>query len=210
MIFQGRVIGDQEVTEMLKRAPKIYIRYMRNYLSYAGNTFVGSKKKDGRLRDILSRKSATRGGTWSRKFINAVARYEVDKTQLIMTAGIIYKDKKKIHEIMELMESGYNKNTSGYMIVPNRKEVKVQKAMSLFNQMINSNMLRLIFKRGNIYYINKDTGNLMFTGTKHIQIKPQFNFKQAWSDVEPKIQKKADSILDRATKAVEKAEAANG
>lgn len=209
MIFKGKVIGDAEVLDMIKRAPSVYMRYMRAYLNYAGKTFIGNKKKNGYLRNLLANKGATRSGHWSTKFINSVARYELSNSGLAMRAGIIYNNKRKIHEIMENLESGFTRNSTGYMIVPNHRDLPAgtKKPMALFNNMLNSNALKIIFKHGNIYYISKETGRIMFTGTKQIRVKSQFNFESAWSAVKGKIDKKADSVLDRATAAVEKKEA---
>jgi len=209
MKFQGRVIGDAEVLEMMKRAPAIYMRYMRAYLNFAGKTFIGNKKKNGYLRNLLASKGATRSGHWSTKFINSVARYELSPDGMAMRAGIIYNNKKKIHEIMEQLESGFTRNTSGYMIVPNHRDLPAgtKKPMMLFNNMLNADALKTIFKHGNIYYISKETGRILFTGTKQIRVRSQFNFDSAWQVVEGKINKKADSVLDRATIAVEKKEA---
>ena len=209
MIFKGRVIGDDEVLEMVKRAPAIYMRYMRAYLNFAGKTFIGNKKKNGYLRNLLANKGATRSGHWSTKFINSVARYELAPNGRAMRAGIIYNNKKKIHEIMEQLESGFTRNTSGYMIVPNHRDLPAgtKKPMMLFNNMLNAGALKTIFKHGNIYYISKETGRIMFTGTKQITVRSQFNFDTAWMAVKGKIDKKAASVLDRATVAVEKKEA---
>lgn len=204
-MFKGKLIGDYEVKELMKRAPAIYIRYFRNYLAYAGRVFIGTKNRDGALRKELADKKGLRG-PWERKFVNAAANWTLDKQKLEMRAGIIYSNKKKIHEIMELMETGYQRTTGGYMIVPNYKEVQSKKPLGLFQQMINAKMFRLIFKSGNIYYVNKNNDKLMFVGTKKISVKPQYNFDRTWRSVEPKINKKADTILDRATKAVEKKE----
>lgn len=208
LMFRGRLIGDEQLIELYKNAPAIYTRYFKAYLNYAGKTFIGTKGKKGHLREVLTRNTSLRSGTgWSDKFVNSVANYRLDKEKLEMRAGIIYTNPKKIHKIMELMESGYTKNSNKYMIVPNYKEVRgIGKPIGLFNQMMSARMLRPIFKHGNIYFINKSTGNLMFTGTRHIQVKPQFNFQAEWNTVEPKITRKANSVLDRATKAAEKAD----
>lgn len=206
MRFKGRIVGDDEVHAMMKRAPAVYVRYFRAYLAYAGRVFVGTKTKDGALRSELAQKNAMRGGTWSRKFVNSVARFEIDKKKLTMRAGIIYSTQKKIHEIMELMESGYTRTNGGYMIVPNYKEITNKKPIGLFSQMLNAKMFRLIFKHGNIYYVNKNNDKLMFIGMKRISVKRQFNFDRTWNSVEPKITTKANKILQQATEAVERKE----
>lgn len=207
MKFKGEVIGVEELKALFERAPKTYIRYFRAFLNYAGKIFIGNKSKDGVLREKLSGKKSLRsGGPWSRKFINSVARYEIDREKMVMHAGIIYSSKKKIHEIMELLESGYSKNTGNYMIVPNYREMHDKKPIGTFSRMVTSNQLKPIFTRGKIYYIDKQTGKLLFTGVKQIAVKSQFNFDETWKGVEPKISKKADTVLDRATAAVEKAE----
>lgn len=234
MKFHGRVIGDEEVLDMIKRAPAVYMRYMREYLKYAGKVFIGTKKtvreahttrrgiktshnatmfKNGIMRNTLGSIQSTRGGTWQRNFVNTAANYEIDNNAMRMRAGVIYNNKKLVHTIIEDLESGYTRNSSGRMLIPNYKNLTssalsgVYKASGIFGKLMDANRLKPIFKHGNIYYIDKKDGKLLFTSTKQIRIKPQFNFDTLWLAAQPQIRAKADTVLDRATVAVEKKEA---
>ena len=205
--FKGRAVNDEEVLEIMNRAPAVYIRYMRAYLNYAGRVFIGTKKKDGVLRKLLGSLKASRGGTWQRKFVNAAANFRLDKNILEMRAGIIYTNKKKIHEIMEQLESGATKNSDKYMIIPNRKEISALKHMGLFKGMINSKQLRTIYKRGNVYFIDKKTNRLLFTGTKRVVVPKKWDFESTYETVRPNIDKRGMLVLDKATAAIDKKEA---
>lgn len=224
MMFKGEIINDKQVKELFERAPKVYIRYFRNYLVWSGKKFIGNKIKsvvthksrgrtytkkvsiqqNGNLRKMLAEHDAIRGGKWAQKFINTAANWRVDKEKLEMRAGILYNSKKKIHEIAEQMESGFSRTSSKYMIVPNYKEVgQFAKPIGLFSSMMNSNSLRPIFKHGNIYYVSKHTKKIYFIGIKKMSVQSQFDFWGAWNAIEPVIKDKSKSILDMATKAVE-------
>jgi hypothetical protein len=233
--FKGRILDDNQVKKIIEIAPAIFIRYMVAYLNYAGKTFIGAKEKgrgkhtsrtgrvydrnvtsfnDGYLRNLLNNLPAARGGSWQRNFVNAAANYRIDKNRLEMRAGIIYTEKKKIHEIMEQMESGFTRNSSGYMIIPNYKALNKysdsnKKPIGIFGDMIDRNELTMIFKGGNVYYIHKNTNELMFVGTKKIKVQKQWDFNSAYEAVRPQIEKKARTVIDRATKAATKKEMAD-
>jgi hypothetical protein len=213
--FKGRVLNDDQIKEIMEISPVVYTRYMLAYLRFAGRTFIGTKKKNGVLREILSGLQSVRGSTWQSRFVNAAANFRVDKNRLEMKAGIIYTEKKKIHEIMEQMESGFTRTSSGYMIVPNYKALKRypetsnKKPIGIFNDLIRKDELTMIFKGGNIYYIHKNTNEIMFVGTKKITIKKQWDFNSAYEVVRSKIEKRASNVIDRATKAATKKELAD-
>lgn len=227
--FKGKILNDTELIKVMESSPAIYTRYMRSYLNFAGRTFIGNKEKgrgkhvgrtgrvfnrnvtsfkDGYLRSLLGSLQANRGGNWQRNFVNAVANYKLDREKLEMRAGIIYSNKKLIHEIMEQLETGYSRDSSGYMIIPNYKAISDfhgLKPIAYFHQLLKDSVLRMVFKNGKIFYINRFDRTLMFTGAKNVKIKKQFDFEKAYDAVRPKIEKRASRVLDAATKAAEKA-----
>lgn len=199
--FKGEIVNEEQVKKILESAPAIVKTYMKKYMRYAGNAFIGSKRKDGAVRKALAERRKPDGQGWARKFINAAANYRIDDVLMTMRAGVVYTNKKKIHEIMELLETGFDSTSQGYKIFANREEAKFannREMISCFHRMLNSKKLTFVFKNNNILYFDKDTKKLMFVGSKRTHFDKKWDFEKEINSVYGKVEKKAAKVLDLA------------
>lgn len=205
--LNGKIVGEEQVKKILESAPQIVKTYMRKYMRYAGNTFIGSKKKDGAVRAALAEKRKPNGQPWARKFINAAANFRIDEATMTMRAGVIYTNQKPIHEIMELLESGKDSTSQDYRIIANREKtsyVNNAEAIKAFHRMLNSKELTFVFENNKILYFDKQTKALAFIGVKHTRVSKKWDFDKAINTVYGKVEKRASKVLDSAVADIEK------
>jgi hypothetical protein len=204
--LNGELVGEEKLKKIFESSPKIFTVYMMKYLRWSGNTMIGSKKKDGAVRQAMSvLKKRKNGKPWERKFINMLFNYRIDRETLTMRAGLLYTNKKKIHEIGELLESGWNTTSNEFMVLPNYKEIDtdISKYNGRFHRMLNAKELRFFYSKGVVLYFDKESGKLLFTGVKNTGVKSRFNFENAIASVRPGVEKKADAMLKKALERIE-------
>lgn len=196
--IDGKILNTQEILDICKDSPAIFKTHFLKYLRYAGNQLIGSKRKDGAVRKVLNtKKNVKNGDGWRSQFVN-LFNYKLDTNNMQMRAGLLYTNKKKVHQIMELMEQGGKIRSNKYMIMPIWRNTYETKLGNFFKMSANK-QLKMIFARGKIFYIDKNTNNLLYIGTKEIDIKRQFNFDSLVDSVSKKIIKKSGKVIEAAT-----------
>jgi hypothetical protein len=171
--------------------------------------FVDSPKR-GLIRGQLIGKKNSLHQPWEDKFINAAINYRLTDSNTLnmkMRAGVIYTNKKKIHELMEFFEQGGTINNSKYMPVPiydnfRSKFNNFKNQHSIFTSMMRQKKLGLILKGSKVYYIDKSTGKILFVGTKRVTVKKQYDFYGKWNAAQGKITSDFMDAVDNATKKV--------
>lgn len=203
------ILDNKEVKKMLKYAPSTFQKESRKWLYREGRSFIGDRKKDGLIRKSLKKRKTVSGKEWKENFINTI-RFRIHKGRGLnnkLEAGLLYTNKKKVHEIIEKLAEGGFINSEKYMIVPHYDIMKkYNKPIALFHKKARRNEFSFFFKRNRIYYTDNKTGQLMFVGMKRIRIKKvrQLDIDKKWNSRLPKMLLRGYKMLDRTCKKVEK------
>lgn len=200
--IKGKLIGEQEIKAMLNKAPAIYLKNIRKWIITEGKGFIGVKGKPGVMRKKMQKKG------WQDKFTNTAINWKItndNKINMGMKAGVLYTNKKKIHEIMEFLGNGGTINSSKFMIVPSKNLNKgVKKHHGYFKQQLKASKLFAVYQNNKAYYFDKVTNQLMFTGVKTVKVKKQFDVENEWNKRKPSIINRCEKMIDKATTQAQK------
>lgn len=206
--IEGKLVGQERLIRMINRAPGIYIRSIKTWLLRESAMFVGNSKRDGAFRKKLMKKRTLKGNTWSPKVVKLFKGKlsNEDKIEMKMTMGLLYTNKRKIHEILEYLSEGGRVTNNSYMPVPVYRNLDgISKPYGLYKRLKAKDELTVIYKNDRAYYFDKKShGKLLFVGSKNVYIKSQFNFYAEWEKRVPAVLERSKKAIDRATIKVEK------
>lgn len=212
--IKGKVTGTEELSKTFNRAPEKYRRAIFAWLLRESASFVGNSKRDGRFRKKLMSKNKSGGGKWSRKIIK-LFKGEVTGTEKIsgmkLTMGLIYHNKKLIHEIVENMsiDQTMSPKKGKFLILPINKNLRNlpnnKKALGIFSRKIRDKSLTMIKDEKNLLYFDKKSNKqLLFIGIKKANIKRQYDIEGDWGKVLPSAYNRFMKTIDRTTQKLNK------
>lgn len=204
--LEGSVTGLKEVQEMVKTSPQKFRNAILKMLIKERDSFIGSKSKNGLFRRSIMRKKTGRGNNFPEKlakhFKGYVNNNKVD-LNFDLEMGLLYKKPdSRIKKAMIMMATGGEIKSTKLMPIPNKKNPEIMglpssKLYPIFKSMISNNKLVFVKKRNKGFWIKKDTGEVMFFGTKQVKIKQKFKFQEAWDKRVPKVIEKYKSTIDK-------------
>ena len=226
-VIKGKINGVAKVSRMVGEFPKDLAIGTRAAFWHEKDLFIGKSFKKGgapgTFRRKLERKTLYGGRTtvkqnsktWTSQASGLFRGYvqgprdKINGTQLRM--GVLYRDKKKIHGVMEFLADGGKIGSSKQMIIPIAKNlqamgIKVFAGGGGFAMRQHGEELNLVaIRHGNkVMYYNRellDQGKylsaLMFIGLHGIRVKQQFNFERDAA-------KRVPNVMNRLNKAVDK------
>lgn len=212
--IQGKLQGAEHVQNMISRAPLVYERAVRSWLYSERNSFVGSSRqsqmKDGYFRKKLMKKKNSMGKPWSLKIIRQFKGVidNVKDINMKLKMGLLYNNRKKIHEVLESFEEDHSINSSKYMPIPVSKNIltTASKTHALFKSMMDKKEFDIVRKGNTLLFFNKtSTHELLFIGKKRVNVKKQFDFEAEWNQRHSKVIERYKKAIDRATIRAEKA-----
>lgn len=206
LIIMGRVLNADAVKKKFDDCPGVYHNEIFSWLRGENFSFIGSKTKPGIIRErVLQKRRWSDSGTWRTQVINLINGKIIDPLngQIVtkkglssskgigtglfnqglsmnLKMGIMYRNRKKIHEALEFLETGGTITSDKYMPLA-LSGSSMNKAYQKFQYWLKAGMFNVIYKNGIALYFlnkkggaqNKDRKNLKFVGRKKVTI----NFK---------------------------------
>jgi hypothetical protein len=202
-----KVFDQADLKVMFRIAPEQYRKTLIGWMIREKGFFVGDKKgKDGVFtRKMMAKDLSNNKGKWAYNVAKSFKGY-VNNTNNIhgmtLRMGVNLSGKSMFGQQIAKMQDGYKQNVVGnWMIIPNYEEMFFarprKKAMEMFHDLVNNQKLFIVAHAGKIYYIDKASNELMFTGVKNITVPKQFNFMEDWESRQPQ-------VIDRGMKAIDK------
>jgi len=238
-VIRGKVIGADRVSWMMGKAPEdVSIGVFSGFIR-GRNQFIGTARKKGNVSGLVRRRieriknwggrisPKQNSDTWTRQF-SSLMKGRVDGNSrdlktLSLHVGVLYRDKKRIHEAAEIMGSGGAINSPGkYMIVPiyaNLQRVgimlKTGKSGEALRKYMAMGKMFVLKRGGKVLYYDSDLWRqgergsaLMFIGMKTSNVKRKFDFDGQWNKFSPRFMKLVGQGIDRAVKRLEKKQTA--
>lgn len=229
LLIMGRVIGADELHKKMDSWPGIYHHKILSWLMFENEKFIGTRKSAGAMRNKLLRKQRWIGGLWENKVVHLLKGRIVDalgggivthKTinaagagggllrsglSMVLQMGVLYRNRKKIHEALEFLEEGGNISSEKYMPVPVKGSM-MTKAYGKFQHWMSSKILSVAYRNGvALYFLNKKAtgekaGKLVFVGLRRASIKWQMLLKQSFEARRGAIVGRGIGIINEATK----------
>jgi len=226
----GKVHGLEDVQRMFSSCPLRLKRELLAWLLDEGKRFIGKKGRDGLIRQQLSnRKRWSDSGSWRTQVLGLLKSRVVDPitgkvinqkefspkssgtwsgsgilgTGLSMNLqmGLLYRNKKKIHEALEFLETGGSIHSDKYMPIPVQGS-NLSKAYEKFKHWYESGEFNVVYKNGLALYFLKSRGRnrsaLMFVGRKNVNVKMRINLI-------PQFEAQKMAMEARASERIEKA-----
>lgn len=192
---------DKKLKKLMNRAPGVYGTEIKKWLYREKKLFVGT------IRRRLSKKRTARGDAWSSQVVNLI-RGVVNNPGKIngsLRMGLLYRNRRKIHEIMEFLGTGGTVSSSTFMPIPNYKHIRRQKTHGLFKDLMRRKKLIAVYRKGKAFYFERGAQNrLLFTGVKSIRIRKQFDIARSWDRRRNSVIRRMDKALDKASAQVQK------
>ena len=215
-----RFNGDAKKLEKLYAyAPKAFLKTIRVWMREERTRYIGNRKKDGKFRKKLSRKSRSgRTGKWPDTVVKSFQGFLIQPNKLdgmTMRAGFGLKSPSKFALGLRMMDQGYSGSrairSGKNMTVPvyrNLKKVysgplsRAYQAMQSYLDPVKINGRVYWFDRRKAYKKRRGDSKykrdaLMFVGRKQIDIQPQFNFEGYLEGERPRMTRRAIRELKR-------------
>ena len=229
LLLMGRVHNEQQVMQAFSRAPDIFRRTLLAWLWRETAMFIGTRKEDGVFRKELKKKRRwIDNRMWETKIIRLfsgkVVDYITKKTinlaafskpgnilgtgvtgrgfSMVAQMGLIYRNKKQIHEAMEFLETGGTISSKKYMPIP-VKGAAIDKAGGKFLHWLRMGQFDVVYKNGLALYFLKN--KLMYVGKRMVKVMFAHRFTQLASIQKPGVEIRAMQTVAKATDAAQRA-----
>lgn len=201
-----------------RKAPEVFAEEIDHWFNKERLSFLGARKAaiSGIKGKLLHKERWGRSGGWSPSIVGQFISSKNHPGQLEASMSMGFAPGSPLESAMELEEKGGRIQSDKFMPIPvwgNLQKIGITKAsFKAFEEMSSGNELYSIpGKNGKIYWLSKIFGSgekgqglLLFIGSKAIKVKKQFNFHKAWDNRYPKIMRRGDMSIFRATRKVEK------
>jgi hypothetical protein len=221
-------IDNGRVLYAFRKAPAIFADDIDHWFNKERLSFLGAKKNatSGIKGKLLHKEQWGRGDGWSPSIVGQFVSHKTYAGKLDASMTMGFAPGSPMEDAMELLEKGGTSTSNKFMPIPvwdNLKESGMimnqsyhtntqESASNIFKEMSAADSLFAVHgKNGNIYWLSKVFGNaregfkplLLFVGKKTIKIKKQFDFHKAWTKRYPKVMRRGEMAIFRATRKVE-------
>lgn len=198
-----------------RQSPKIFADEIDHWFNKERLSFLGAMRnaQSGIRGKLLDKERWGRGGKWSPQVVGQFKSVKNHPGQLDENMSMGFAPNSPLEKAMELLEKGGNDQSDKFMPIPvweNLSKVGINKgSYQAFKDMSETGSLFSIpGKNGRILWLSKVFGNmgkplLLFVGAKSIKVKKQFDFHKTWARRYPKIMKRGEQAIFRATRKVE-------
>ena len=211
-------LDNGRVLYAFRKAPDVFADEIDHWFNKERLSFLGAKKNatSGIKGKLLSKQRWGQGGGWSPSIVGQFKSAKNHPGQLQASMSMGFAPGSPLEDAMELLEKGGTVKSNKFMPIPvwgNLKQLGIEKgAHATFDEMSAANSMFAIKGRGgSILWLSKVFGNsqkgykplLLFVGMKQLKIKKQFDFHRAWERRYPKVIRRGEMAIFRATRKVE-------
>lgn len=211
--LEGSVSGLEEVRKAVSQAPEKFRSAILSMLTKERDSFVGNKNKNGLFRRSVIRKKTSRGERFPEKLAKHFKGWVDTKNNSLdmnLEMGLLYRNtNSSIKKAMTIMTTGGEIKNSKYMPIANKKNPEIigtptSKIYYLFKSLIKSNKLVWLKRRNKNYWMNKETGKVMFFASKNVKIKQKFQLENEWEKRVPRLIEKYKTTIDKVVNRINK------
>jgi hypothetical protein len=222
-------LDNGRVKYAFQRAPAVFADEIDHWFNKERLSFLGARRnaKGGIKGKLLHKERWGRGGGWSPSIVGQFTSSKTYQGQIDASMSMGFAPGSKLEDAMELLEKGGTISSSKFMPIPVwenlqkagvmtnqdvRSSVK-ESAHHAFKEMSEGNSLFSIPGRGGtILWLSKVFGDwnsrsrrplLLFIGKKSIRVRKQFDFTRTWLKRYPKVMRRGEMSIYRATRKVE-------
>lgn len=223
LMLMGRVVGTEQVRQMLGRAPAYFQRTILGWLLKEVELFIGSKKADGIIRGNINKKRRwVDGRSWRTNVVNLFRGQVVDVLtgqavnfksmqagagtgatgrgfSMVCRMGVLYRTQKDIHRALEFLESGGRISSDKYMPVP-LKGSDIDKSYVKFKHWLRTGEIHTVYRNGLVLYFLKD--KLVFVGRKAVNVLFSHRLTAVFDMRRPEVEARGNLAVERAAVAV--------
>jgi hypothetical protein len=236
LLVMGKVHGIEDINRMFSNCPTVLRNELLRWLLFENEKFIGTKKINGAIRNSLERKRTWIGNSaWKKQVVTLFKGYVVDPitnqqvtfkklnagtfgagtgvlgtgVSMRLKMGMMYRNKRQIHEALESLDESHSVNSSKYMPVP-VKGLNISKPYTKFSYWLKQGMFNVVYKNGLALYFLKgkkgssesSNGPLMFVGRKNVNVKWRLGFNMAWANRQSGVIPRGEAAINKAVQKI--------